>query len=111
MEPKEEIQHLCQTLEHHNYLYYVLDRPEIADFEYDRMLRRLEELETAYPQYAQPNSPTQRVGGAAVSKFTPVQHEVPLESLRDLFSFEELHAFDEKLRESCEHACYSVEPR
>lgn len=111
MEPKEEIQHLCQTLEHHNYLYYVLDRPEIADFEYDRMLRRLEELETAYPQYAQPNSPTQRVGGAAVSKFTPVQHEVPLESLQDLFSFEELHAFDEKLRESCEHACYSVEPK
>ncbi|MBS6366232.1 MAG: NAD-dependent DNA ligase LigA [Clostridiales bacterium] len=111
MDPKAEIQRLTQALEHHNYLYYVLDQPEIEDFEYDHMLRQLETLEAAYPQYALPSSPTQRVGGAAVSKFPPVQHEVPLESLQDLFSFEELEAFDEKLRESCETICYSVEPK
>ena len=77
MEPKDEIAHLTRELERHNHLYYVLDQPEIADYEYDRMLRQLEELEAAHPSLASPLSPTRRVGGAALEKFVKVQHEVP----------------------------------
>ena len=65
MEPKERIEQLSRELEHHNHLYYVLDRPEIADFEYDAMLRELENLEAAHPELASPLSPTKRVGGVA----------------------------------------------
>ncbi len=111
MDAKEEIQSLTAQLEHHNYRYYVLDDPEIADFEYDRMLRRLEELEAQYPQFALPNSPTSRVGGAALGKFDPVTHAVPLESLQDVFSFEEVAEFDQKLRETIHNVSYSVEPK
>ena len=113
MDPREEIQNLTNELERHNYLYYVLDNPEIQDFEYDQMLRRLEALEKAHPELALPNSPTRRVGGQPLSQFEQVVHPVPLESLQDVFSFEELEEFDAKLRESLEDAAveYSVEPK
>lgn len=111
MEPKQEIEQLTKELERHNHLYYVLDRPEIADYEYDRMLRRLEELEAQYPEYASPLSPTKRVGGEALSQFEKVRHEVPLESLQDVFSFDELREFDARVREQVEDLEYTVEPK
>lgn len=111
MEPKQEMERLAQELERHNRLYYVEDRPEIADYEYDRMLRRLEELEAQYPEYASPLSPTKRVGGEALSQFEKVRHEVPLESLQDVFSFEELREFDGRVREQLEQPEYTVEPK
>ena len=100
MDPKEQIEALTAELEHHSYLYYVLDAPEMPDYEYDQKLRRLEELEAQYPQYASPLSPTKRVGGAPLSQFEKVTHAVPLESLQDLFSYEEVEDFDAHLRES-----------
>lgn len=111
MNPKQEIQKLTQILEEANHKYYVLDAPTMADFEYDRLLRRLEELEEQYPEYASALSPTKRVGGEALSKFEKYAHEVPLESLQDVFSEDEVREFDEKLRQSVSNAVYSVEPK
>lgn len=111
MNPKEEIQRLTQILEEANYKYYVLDAPTMADFEYDRLLRELENLEAAYPELASPLSPTKRVGGQALSRFEKVEHAVPLESLQDVFSEAEVAEFDQKLRETVPDALYSVEPK
>ena len=112
MDVKKEIQQLRSELERHNQLYYVNDAPEISDFEYDAMLRRLEDLEAAHPEFYDPNSPTQHVGGYALNTFAQVTHEVPLESLQDVFSFDELHAFGERMDAalSDEHS-YVVEPK
>lgn len=111
MNPKNEIEALTKELEEANRLYYVLDAPTMEDYEYDRKLRRLEELEAAYPEYASPLSPTKRVGGEALSKFEKVQHAVPLESLQDVFSEDEVRDFDTHLRETAPDAAYSVEPK
>ena len=111
MNPQEEILALTRELIEAGHRYYVLDDPTMPDFEYDQKLRHLEELEAAYPQFAQPDSPTQRVGGEAVSEFRPVQHQVPLESLQDVFSFEELREFDQRIRETAPDRQYSVEPK
>lgn len=111
MEVQREIERLTKELEHHNHLYYVLDRPEIADYEYDQMLRRLEELEAKYPQYASDLSPTKRVGGQALSQFEKVEHAVPLESLQDVFSPEELGEFDTRICQTMNSPEYTVEPK
>lgn len=111
MEPQKEIQELTKELDHAGYLYYVKDAPEMTDYDYDRKLRRLEELEAQYPELASPNSPTKRVGGAAIDAFRKVRHAVPLESLQDVFSFDELREFDERLRKDEPEAEYSVEPK
>lgn len=111
MEVKNEIAQLTSELERHNYLYYVMDQPEIADYEYDRMLRRLEELETAYPQFASPLSPTKRVGGQPLQQFQQVRHQVPLESLQDVFSFDELREFDIRVQSAVSDYSYTVEPK
>ncbi len=111
MNPREEIAHLTEVLERANHQYYVLDAPEMEDYEYDRLLRRLEELETAHPELASPLSPTRRVGGEALSKFEKVEHAVPLESLQDVFSPDEVREFDGRVRESVPDAVYSVEPK
>ena len=111
MEPQKEIQQLTKELEHAGFLYYVKDAPEMSDYDYDHKLRRLEELEAQYPEYALPNSPTRRVGGAALSQFVKVRHEVPLESLQDVFYYDELREFDERLRKDEPEAAYSVEPK
>lgn len=112
MDVKKEIQQLRSELERHNQLYYVNDAPEISDFEYDAMLRRLEDLEAAHPEYYDPNSPTQHVGGYALNTFAQVTHEVPLESLQDVFSFEELHAFGERMDAAlADKHSYVVEPK
>ena len=112
MDVKKEIQQLRSELERHNQLYYVNDAPEISDFEYDAMLRRLEDLEAAHPEYYDPNSPTQHVGGYALNTFAQVTHEVPLESLQDVFSFDELHAFGERMDAAlADKHSYVVEPK
>ena len=111
MEAIERIRELTQILRYANYRYYVLDNPEMPDFEYDRLLRELENLEAEHPELVLPDSPTQRVGGQVLSKFEKVNHPVPLMSLQDVFSLEELDAFLEKIQESHPEAAFSVEPK
>lgn len=111
MNPKERINKLTDVLKEAGYRYYVLDNPVMPDFEYDRMLRELEELEAAYPEFVREDSPTKRVGGEALSQFEKVQHPVPLMSLQDVFSMEELDEFLEKIKAFAPDAVFSVEPK
>ena len=111
MEAKERMEYLTRELEKHNHLYYVMDAPVIADFEYDAMLRELENLEKEHPELASPLSPTRRVGGVALSQFEKVTHAVPLESLQDVFSYQELRECDSRVRETVAQPEYTVEPK
>ena len=111
MNPKERVLELTQILNEANYKYYVLDNPTMPDFEYDQLLRELEELEAANPDLVTPDSPTQRVGGEAVSGFEKYTHPVPLMSLQDVFSLEELNEFLEKTVSSEPETSFSVEPK
>ena len=111
MDDRQLLEQLKQELNEHNYNYYVMDAPTITDFEYDRMLRQLEELEAAHPELITPDSPTQRVGGKALDSFQQVTHRVPLQSLQDVFSPEELTDFDRKVSESAGQVEYLVEPK
>ena len=111
MEPNERIRELTELLNTANYKYYVLDDPEMPDFEYDRLLRELEELEGKYPELKLANSPTTRVGGEALNQFEKVTHPVPLMSLQDVFSTEEQTEFLDKMKESYPDAAFSVEPK
>lgn len=111
MEAEKRIAELTKILQEANYKYYVLDTPEMQDFEYDRLLRELEDLEAANPHLVSPDSPTQRVGGAAISAFEKYTHPVPLMSLQDVFSLEELGEFMEKTLETYPAAEFSVEPK
>ena len=111
MNSKQRIEELTRILEEANYRYYVLDDPAMPDFEYDHLLRELEELETANPELAKPDSPTKRVGGEALSQFEKVNHPVPLMSLQDVFSKEELNEFLEKTMAAGESLRFSVEPK
>lgn len=108
---KDRIIELTRLLNQANYKYYVLDNPDMPDFEYDRLLRELENLEAEYPQFVQPDSPTLRVGGQALSKFEKVNHPVPLMSLQDVFSVEELDEFIDKIQVSHPNAVFTVEPK
>jgi len=108
---KQRIDFLVEELNKANYRYYVLDDPIMLDFEYDRLLRELEELENANPALLREDSPTQRVGGQALSKFEKVEHPVPLMSLQDVFSLEELEEFLEKIFQSHPDASFTVEPK
>ena len=112
MDVEKEIISLRRELERHNRLYYVEDAPEISDYEYDMLMQRLKALEAEHPELITTDSPTQKVGGEALSKFEPVQHQVPLESLTDVFSYEELFAFGERMDASLptDHS-YVVEPK
>ncbi len=111
MEASKRVQELTALLREANYQYYVLDNPSMQDFEYDRLLRELEDLEKAHPELAMPDSPTQRVGGEALSKFEKYSHPVPLMSLQDVFSPEELEEFLHKTVESFPDTLFSVEPK
>ena len=111
MDPRTEIQELTEILNRANHEYYVLDNPTMADFEYDRLLRRLEELEALYPELASPVSPAKRVGGQALDAFSKVEHAVPLESLQDVFSEEEVADFHERMTQTFPNMEYSVEPK
>ena len=111
MDYREEIRELRERLNQNAYLYYVLDSPELSDYEYDMLNRRLVQLETEHPEEITPDSPTQRVGGYALSTFAAVTHPVPLESLQDSFSESEVADFDAKVREKLSRVEYSVEPK
>ena len=108
---KERIESLTRQLNDANYRYYVLDDPKMPDFEYDRLLRELENLEAKYPELALPDSPTKRVGGEALSKFEKVTHPVPLMSLQDVFSLEELDEFLNKILDAYPDTTFTVEPK
>ena len=108
---KERIKALTEQLNKANHQYYVLDDPKMPDFEYDMLLRELENLEAEYPEFAQPDSPTKRVGGEALSQFEKVTHPVPLMSLQDVFSLEELDDFLEKILSEHPGTAFTVEPK
>ena len=109
----KEAESLREQINYHNYRYYVLDDPEIPDVEYDRLMRQLEELEQAHPELITPDSPTQRVGAAPLDKFREVKHEIPMLSLGNAFSDEEVHDFDRRARERLDvkKIHYSAEPK
>ena len=112
MDVQKEIIKLRREIEYHNKLYYVLDAPVISDYDYDMLMNRLKALEAEYPELITPDSPTQRVGGQALSQFEPVQHQVPLESLTDVFSYDELFAFGDRMDSLLtEEHDYVVEPK
>ena len=111
MEVREELEALRRELVRANYEYYVQDNPTMTDYDYDHKLRRLEELEAAHPEWITPDSPTQRVGGAVSEGFAEVRHRVPLESLQDVFSMEELSEFDQRVLEAVGETVYTVEPK
>ena len=111
MDYKEEMAALRRELNEAGYRYYVLDDPTMSDYDYDQKLRRLEELEAAYPEEIVPDSPTQRVGGAPLESFSQVEHPVPLESLQDVFSPEEVDEFLARMGETLGDAACSVEPK
>ncbi len=107
------IAQLRDEINHHNYRYYILDDPEITDSEYDRLLRELQDLEQQYPDLISPDSPTQRVGAAPLESFTEVKHRVPMLSLANAFSDEEVLDFDRRARErlAVDEIEYAVEPK
>ena len=111
MNAKERIEELTQVLNDANYRYYVLDDPRMMDFEYDKLLRELEELEAENPNLALQSSPTKRVGGVALSAFQKVSHSVPLMSLQDVFSHEELTDFLQKIINDYPNIEFTVEPK
>lgn len=108
---EKRIKELVELINYHNELYYNRDNPEIDDFEYDKLMRELENLEQEFPEFAKPDSPTNRVGGSAGEKFSPVTHAVPMESLHDSFSHDELRQFDKRVKEAAPEARYVVEPK
>lgn len=108
---KSRTKELRDLLNYHSHKYYVEDNPEIGDYEYDMMQRELAAIEKEYPELITPDSPTQRVGGSADGMFEPVVHTVPLESLQDAFSTDEVCAFDSRVKAVFESAEYVVEPK
>ena len=110
-EAEKQIAQLREQLAYYGQKYYVEDAPEIEDYEYDQLYRQLEELEAQFPQLVSSDSPTQKVGGPALNTFAPVEHAVPMESLHDSFSEEELRDFDRRVREACPQVQYVVEPK
>src|SRR5579864_7130565 len=98
--PEERARELRREIEEANYRYYVLDDPQLADADYDQLLRELLDLEDRYPEIRAPDSPTQRVGAAASERFAPYEHHVPMLSLANAMSEEELRAFDERARKA-----------
>ncbi len=112
MDITKEIQVLREEIIKNNRLYYDLDAPVISDYEYDMLMQRLKQLEAEHPELVTPDSPTQKVGGTVMSSFAPVTHEVPLESLNDVFSHEELFDFGRRMDDmiAAQHS-YSVEPK
>ena len=110
---QKRIQHLRDELNRHNYLYYVESRPEISDREFDRLMQELIELEAAHPEFASPDSPTQRVGGQPLTELKPVRHAVPMMSIDNTYSEAEVRAFDERARKGLggEPVAYVLEPK
>lgn len=111
--PQQRIDALRKEINTHNYSYYVLDNPEIPDSEYDRLLRELSEIENQYPELITPDSPTQRVGATPLDSFSEVQHEVPMLSLGNAFSDQDMSDFDKRIREAVDkdNIEYAAEPK
>ena len=109
MDVQKEIQQLTEQLLYHARRYYNEDAPEISDFEYDKMQVRLRQLEAEYPQFARPDSPTKRVIGAVLEGFEEVRHPYPMESLQDVFSFDEIREFDSRMKARFDNVEYTVE--
>ena len=108
---RDRIRELTEQINYHNDLYYNQDKPEISDYEYDMLLRELEELERSYPEYAREDSPTEHVGGDVSEQFAKVEHRVKMESLLDAFSKEEVGAFIDRVREEYPEAEFVVETK
>lgn len=108
---KSEYEQLCREAEQHNFNYYVLDNPTVEDDEYDRLMRRIKEIEAENPEIVSESSPTQHVGGYAINTFEKVTHEVQMGSLQDVFSKGELYEFDERVKKAVGKAIYCVEPK
>ncbi len=112
MNEKERIEYLRKTLSHHARLYYVYDKPEISDYEYDMLYAELLALEEKHPELYDPSSPSQRVGGAALDKFEKVQHNATMNSLSDVFSYDEIKSFTERVSGELGKAPeFSIEPK
>ena len=111
MDIEKRIDELTDLLNYHNHKYYVDDAPEISDFEFDALLRELEQLEEQHPEYKKSNSPTMRVGGEAVSGFAEVHHDVQMQSLQKAFSKGEIFEFDKRVRDIVPNAEYVVEQK
>lgn len=109
MDAKERAAYLRERLDYYAKLYYEQDAPEISDYEYDMLMRELRGIEAEHPELITPDSPTMRVGGAAVEGFEEYRHDVPLQSLNDVFSMEEVVAFDRRVRETISDPRYVVE--
>ncbi len=108
---KKKIQELRELVEYHGHRYYVLDDPQLEDYEYDQLYHQLLELEEAFPEFEDPNSPTQRVGGKGYTTFEPVIHTIQMGSLQDVFDLDELDAFDRRVRDRVENPRYVVESK
>src|SRR5712692_1073523 len=111
---KKQILHLRQEIEQHNYRYHVLDDPLVSDAEYDQLFRRLLELEKEHPEFAAPDSPTQRVGAPPLEKFAAVRHTLPMLSLGNAHDREEMEEFEERIKrflKTAELVEYLIEPK
>lgn len=106
---QQKIERLRQRINRHNYLYYVLNDPQISDYEFDALLRELQELEAVHPELADPNSPTQRVGNDTTNQFRTVDHRYPMLSLSNTYSLDEIREFDERVRKEVGEAEYVCE--
>jgi len=110
-EAKKKIEKLREEINHHNYKYYVENNPEISDFEFDQLLKELEKLESDFPDLVTPDSPTQRVGGEPLEGFESVEHKVPMLSLANTYTYDELREFDERVKKNVGEVEYIVDPK
>jgi len=108
---KEKIEKLIDEIRYHSNLYYVQDSPVIDDYEYDMLMQELKALEEKFPELISADSPTQRIGGQAIDSFTQIEHKVPMESLQDCFSTDELYDFEKRIKNAGLDVCYVVEPK
>jgi DNA ligase (NAD+) len=108
---KKQIQKLRDEINYHNYQYYVENNPVISDYEYDMLLKKLEAVETQYPDLITSDSPTQRVGGEPLKGFTTVEHKIPMLSLDNAYSYDELREFDERVKKNIPNIEYICEPK
>src|SRR5215467_2567871 len=110
---EKRIKELTEQLNHHNHLYYIESRPQISDRDFDKLMAELIELEKAHPDLAQPDSPTQRVGGDVQTALKPVKHAVPMMSIDNTYSEDEVRAFDERVRKALDgdKPTYVLEPK
>lgn len=108
---KNEIERLKKEINEHNYLYYVENNPVISDYEFDKLLEELVKIESEYPELVSPDSPTQRVGGSPIDGFVTVEHKIPMLSLDNTYSYDELREFDKRVRKNIGDVDYVVEPK